>query len=98
MFDTSQKILVIQYIIDFIDHEITHPHKNKVFANSYTEIKQKRDLLAHVIEVVEDGKKKLKSGNRELEFTDEFCIEIRMRVKEHSNNLDNLLDLILQKK
>lgn len=96
MFDTSQKILAIQFIIDSIDHEITTPHKGNVFYNSYSALKQKRDLLAHVIEVYEEGKKKLKSGNRELEFTDEFCIEIRVQIKQHSNNLDEILNLISQ--
>ncbi len=95
MFDSSQKILATQFIIDSIDHEITNPNKNNVFSHSYSELKQKRDLLAHVIEVFESGKKKLKSGNNELEFTDEFCIDIRIKVRQHSNKLDKILDLIL---
>lgn len=94
MFDTSQKILAIQFIIDSIDHEITTPHKDNKFSQSYTELKQKRDLLAHVIEVYEEGRMKLKSGNRELEFTDEFCIEIRVRVKQHGNDLDKIFGLL----
>jgi hypothetical protein len=97
MFDTSQKILAIQFIIDSIDHEITEPHKGNKFSESYTELKQKRDLLAHVIEVYEEGKMKLKSGNRELEFTDEFCIDIRIRVRQHGNSLDTILNLITSK-
>jgi CheY-like chemotaxis protein len=96
MFDTSQKILAIQFIIDSIDHEITTPHKGNVFYDSYSSLKQKRDLLAHVIEVYEEGKKKLKSGNSELEFTDEFCVEIRVQIKQHSNNLNEILNLISQ--
>jgi DNA-binding NarL/FixJ family response regulator len=95
MFDTSQKILAIQFIIDSIDHELTKPHQGNVFSNSYTELKQQRDLLAHVIEVYEEGKKKLKSGNRELEFTDEFCIDIRVKVKRHGNDLDQILTLVV---
>ena len=96
MFDTSQKILAIQYIIDSINHEITTPHKGNIFSNSYTELKKTRDLLAHVIEVFEEGKKKLKSGNNELEFTDEFCIQIRVKVKQHGKDLDSLLNLLLE--
>lgn len=95
MFDTSQKILAIQFIIDSIDHELTKPYQGKVFSNSYTELKQQRDLLAHVIEVYEEGKKKLRSGNRELEFTDEFCIDIRVKVKLHGNNLNQILTLVV---
>lgn len=94
MFDSHQKVKCIQYIIDFINHEITNPHKNQVFENNYTELKKKRDLLAHVIEVFEDGKKKLKSKNYEFEFTDEFCVEIRIKVKQHGKDLDDLLGLI----
>lgn len=94
MFDTSQKILAIQFIIESIDHEITTPHKNNKFSQSYTELKQKRDLLAHVIEDYEDGRIKLKSGDREFEFTDEFCIEIRVRVKQHGNDLDKIFGLL----
>lgn len=95
MFDTSQKILAIQFIIDSIDHELTKPHQGNVFSKSYTELKQQRDLLAHVIEVYEEGKKKLRSGNRELEFTDEFCIEIRVKVKRHGNDLNQILTLVV---
>lgn len=97
MFDTSQKILAIQFIIDSIDHDITAPHKGNEFSKSYTELKQKRDLLAHVIEVYEDGRTKLKSGNRELEFTDEFCIDIRIRVKRHADNLEDILSILTKK-
>lgn len=96
MFDTFQKILAIQFIIDSINHDITMPHKKDKFRESYTELKQKRDLLAHVIEVHEEGKMKLKSGNRELEFTDEFCIDIRIQVKQHGKNLEEILNLILK--
>ncbi|RXK60663.1 response regulator [Lacibacter luteus] len=96
MFDTSQKILAIQFIIDSIDHEITHPHKGNQFSTSYSELKQKRDLLAHVVEVYEDGIKKLKSGNRELEFTDEFCVDVRVKIKGHSTNLGQILSLVVQ--
>ena len=60
MFDSYQKILCIQHIIDLIDHEIMVPHKNKMFEEGYTEIKRKRDLLAHVIEVYEEGEKETK--------------------------------------
>jgi hypothetical protein len=94
MFDTSQKILAVQFIIDAIDHEITKPHQGNKFSDSYTALKQKRDLLAHVIEVYEEGKMKLKSGNRELEFTDEFCIDIRIKVKQHSLSLEEILTVI----
>lgn len=96
MFDSSQKIIAIQFIIDSIDHEITQPHKGDVFSKSYTDLKQKRDLLAHVIEVFEDGKTKLKSGSRELEFTDDFCIDIRIRVKKHGDCLDQILSIVMQ--
>ena len=42
MFDASQKILALQFIIDSIEHEILTPHKNDVFSNSYSELKQKK--------------------------------------------------------
>ncbi|WP_199140903.1 hypothetical protein [Pedobacter sp. ASV12] len=96
MFDASQKILAIQFIIDSIDHELMVPHKNNVFSSDYTVLKQKRDLLAHVIEVYENGKKKLKSGNRELEFTDEFCVEMRVKIKQHGISLNQILTLIVE--
>ncbi len=94
MFDTSQKILAVQFIIDAIDHEVTKPHQGNKFSDSYTALKQKRDLLAHVIEVYEEGKMKLKSGNSELEFTDKFCIDIRIKVKQHSLSLEEILTVI----
>jgi CheY-like chemotaxis protein len=96
MFDASQKIIALQFIIDAIDSEITNPQKNNIFATNYTEIKQKRDLLAHVIEEYEDGVKKLKSGGRELEFTDDFCTDMRKKVKHHNKNLEDLYNLIIK--
>jgi hypothetical protein len=94
MFDSYQKILAIQFIIDSIDHEITKPHKGNVFSTAYQELKKTRDLLAHVIEVSEGGKTKLRSGENEFEFTDEFCVDVRLKVKKHSSHLDSLLVLI----
>jgi len=96
MFDASQKILAIQFIIDSIDHEFMVPHRNDAFSKDYTELKQKRDLLAHVVEVYEEGKKKLKSGNRELEFTDEFCVQMRVKIKQHGINLNQILALVVE--
>lgn len=95
MFDSSEKIKAIQFIIDCIDHETTIPHKNDIFLNSYTKLKQTRDLLAHVIEVYVDGRKTLRSGDNEIQFTDEFCIEMRTKVKTHSTELDNILRMIM---
>lgn len=94
MFDTSQKILALQFIIDSVEHEITSPFKGNVFSDSYSELKRKRDLLAHVIEVFEDGRTKLKSGGHELEFTDEFCVDIRVQVKKHAGSLENILSIL----
>jgi hypothetical protein len=53
-------------------------------------MKKQRDLLAHVIEEYVDGKKVLRSGNKELEFTDDFCKEMRLQLRTHSKNLDDL--------
>lgn len=94
MFDSFQKIQAIQFIYDSIDHEITTPHKGDSFSVSYQELKRTRDLLAHVIEIYEDGRTKLKSGESEFEFTHEFCIEIRLKVKKHGLNLNSLNTLI----
>jgi hypothetical protein len=90
MFDTSQKLLAVQYIIDKMDHEIAAAHKDGVFSTEYTKVKQQRDLLAHVVEEYVAGKKVLKSGNRELEFTDDFCKEMRLQLRVHSQNLNDI--------
>lgn len=95
MFDSSEKIKAVQFIINSIDNALTNPHKPDVFSNEYTVLKKTRDLLAHVIEDVKEGKKILRSGNKELEFTDEFCLGLRTEVKKHSSNLQNILQLVL---
>jgi CheY-like chemotaxis protein len=95
MFDSSEKIKAVQFIINAIDHELTNPHKDEVFSTSYSALKKTRDLLAHVIEDVIEGKKVLRSGNRELEFTDEFCFGVRTEVKKHSANLQGILQVVL---
>jgi len=94
MFDSSEKIKAIQFIINGIDHELANSKKGDVFSSRYTEVKKNRDLLAHVIEEEENGRKKLKSGNRVLEFTDDFCIGIRKEIQHHSQYLNDLLVLI----
>jgi len=95
MFDSSEKIKAVQFIINSIDHALTNPHKPDVFSTGYTELKRTRDLLAHVIEDVKDGKKILRSGNKELEFTDDFCFGVRNEVKKHSADLQNILQMVL---
>lgn len=94
MFDSHQKILAIQFIIDSIDHELTRPHQKDQFKNSYGALKKKRDLLAHVVEVYEEGKRILKSGNNELDFTDDFCVKIRVDIKAHGKQLDDILVIV----
>jgi hypothetical protein len=94
MFDSYQKILAIQFIIDSIDHELTRPHQKDQFKNSYGALKKKRDLLAHVVEGYEGGKRILKSGNHELDFTDDFCIKIRVDIKAHGKQLDEILVMV----
>jgi len=95
MFDSSEKIKVVQFIIDSIDHELTAPHKNSVFSEGYSALKKTRDLLAHVIEDIKDGKKILRSGNQEIEFTDELCVDLRFKVRKHNNDLDSILRMLL---
>jgi CheY-like chemotaxis protein len=95
MFDSSEKIKTVQFIINEIDNELTAPHKPDVFSNSYTELKRTRDLLAHVIEDIKDGKKVLRSGNKELEFTDDFCFKLRTDVKKHSADLSAILEFVM---
>jgi CheY-like chemotaxis protein len=94
MFDASQKLIAVQYIIDKMDHKIAGAHKNGVFSTEYTKVKQQRDLLAHVVEEYVAGKKVLKSGNKELEFTDDFCKEMRLKLRVHSENLNDIYKAI----
>jgi len=95
MFDSSEKIKAVQFIINAIENQLTNPHKPDVFSKSYTTLKRTRDLLAHVIEDNKDGKKILRSGNKELEFTDDFCFKLRTDVKKHSSDLSVILELVL---
>lgn len=94
MFDSHQKIIALQKIIDLIDHEVTTPLKNATFHNEYKKVKTNRDLLAHVTPMVVDGKKILKSGISEIEFSEDYCNNIRNAIKTHSGTLTEILALV----
>lgn len=95
MFDSSEKIKTVQFIIDSIDHELMTPHKNDVFSTAYSNLKKTRDLLAHVVEEYKEGKKVLVGANKEIEFNDKFCFDMRSQVKKHSSDLQSILKMIL---
>lgn len=90
LFDTSEKIKAIQFIFDSIDHDVTVPHKNDVFKTNYSEITKKRNLLGHETPLPVDGKIIVGTGEHSFEFNDEFCIEIRKKVKKHGEDLREL--------
>jgi hypothetical protein len=94
MFDASEKIKAVQFIIDKIEHKITTQYKNEVFKTDYSAITKKRNLLGHVTQKSDEGKIMIGTGEHAFEFNDEFCIEMRRKVKKYGNDLDKLLELI----
>jgi DNA-binding NarL/FixJ family response regulator len=81
MFDSSKKAHALQFIIDEIKHGSIEHLKSDVFLGEYlNQVIKVRNNFAHVIEVVEDGVRKLKSKSSEEVFTDERCIEIRKSI------------------
>jgi hypothetical protein len=95
MFDTSEKIKAVQLIIDIIDHKVTSPYKNDGFKTSYSEITKKRNLLGHETHAPVDGKIIVGTGEHAFEFDDEFCVNMRKRVRKYGNDLEMLLQLII---
>jgi hypothetical protein len=95
MFDTSEKIKAVQFIIDSVEHKVTAPYKKDVFKISYSEITKKRNLLGHESQETNEGKVIIGTGEHAFEFNDDFCINIRRKVKKHADDLGQLFDLII---
>lgn len=95
MFDTSEKIKAVQFIIDSIDDMVTIHYKNDAFKTSYSEITKKRNLLGHETQLPVEGKIIVGTGEHAFEFNDEFCVDMRKKVKKHSGHLESILNLII---
>jgi hypothetical protein len=95
MFDASEKIKAVQFIIDSVEHKVTAPYKNDGFKTSYTEITKKRNLLGHETQAPVEGKIIVGTGEHAFEFNDEFCITMRKKVKKHGDDLDELFQLVI---
>lgn len=94
MFDAFEKIKALQFIFERINIHKLMLYKNNGFSNGYAAVTNKRNLLAHETPRVEDGKKMIGSGTSAFEFNDDFCIDIRKKVKGYGDNLDHLLEQI----
>ncbi len=95
MFDASKKLGAVQHIIETIEHDIFHPHREGKFAESYKgEIGETRNVFAHVSVVVEEGVKKLKSKNKEVVFTDQYCKDVRDTLRKYTTLLDQIKSII----
>lgn len=96
MFDASEKIKAVQFIIDSLEHEITTPYKKDGFKSGYSEVTKKRNLLGHETQAPVDGKIIVGTGEHAFEFNDEFCIVIRKKVKKYSDDLNTILRFITE--
>lgn len=95
MFDASKKIAAIQHILDNVNNDAFIPHRENKFSEAYrAEVSENRNIFAHVTVVVEGTKKKLVSRKKEIEFTDEFCIDVREKLKKHNSLLDEIYHLL----
>lgn len=95
MFDASKKVSAVQHIIDIIESEALKSHKGNIFSNSYKEdVTMKRNILAHVKVETIGNKKILKSKSSKIEFTEEFCYEIRTKLKKYTQQLNEMHDLL----
>lgn len=90
MFDANKKINAIQLLFDIINTEFSDEYKGDKFIKSYSdEINYYRNIFAHVKVVIdENGKKKLMSKNNEIEFTPEFCQDIRKKLIKYGTLLN----------
>jgi DNA-binding NarL/FixJ family response regulator len=91
MFDAFEKLIIIQFIFNSVDHLIATQYKNDAFRTSYSEITKKRNLLGHETQNLDSGKITIGSGESAFEFNDEFCIEMRKKVRKHRDDLDEFL-------
>lgn len=91
MFDAYEKLKALQFIFEEAEHEIANKHKSNGFANSYSKIIKKRNLLGHETPREIDGKKILGSGVNEFEFNDDFCVDMRKDVRMHASDLNSFL-------
>lgn len=88
MFDSAKRLSAIQHAMEIIEHDILKAHKGGKFSDSYkSEVGEVRNIFAHVVLIVEDGIKKLKSKTGNIEFTDEYCSDIRKKLRKHHNVL-----------
>ena len=95
MFDTSKKAYAMQCIIDEIESDDINHLKTGVFLNPYeVEVIGVRNNFAHIIEVIEEGVKKLKSRSTEEVFSDERCAEIRKNLTKHSDTIEIVRKLV----
>ncbi|MCI1779063.1 MAG: hypothetical protein LKI53_03805 [Bacteroidales bacterium] len=94
MFDASEKLKATQYIFEEVDHDIANKYKSNGFSDCYEKIINKRNLLGHETPKDIEGKRMLGSGESQFEFNDDFCIEIRKKVREYANDLTVFLNNI----
>lgn len=87
MFDACEKLKALQFIFEEVEHEVANKHKSNGFADSYSKIVKKRNLLGHETPREIDGKKILGSGVNEFEFNDDFCVDMRKDVRKHASDL-----------
>lgn len=96
LFDAHKKAVATQLIIDQLTDERIVGLKGKVFFDAYNnDVISVRNHFAHVVEVIEEGIRKLRSKSSEEVFTDERCIEIRKSLIKHLENIE-LVRSILQ--
>jgi DNA-binding NarL/FixJ family response regulator len=90
MFDASKKINAIQLLLDLVESEISKEYKDSKFKEDYSkEINYYRNIFAHVkVETDANGKKKLMSKNNEVEFTHDFCLDIRKNLIKYNSLLN----------
>lgn len=99
MFDANQKAIATQLIINQLNHNDIVHLKEQIFFNSYKgEVIKVRNDFAHVIEIFEDGRRKLKSKSSEELFTDERCIEIRKTLIRHIDNIQLIKSVLFAEK
>lgn len=99
MFDAMQKATATQLIINQLNHLEVLELKEQIFFNAYkNEVIKVRNDFAHVIEIFEDGKRKLKSKSSEEFFTDERCVEIRKLLIKHLDTVQLIKSILFEEK
>ena len=93
LFDADKKRRATGRILDFLNDEELIA-KETFLAEYKSDVIDKRNELAHCIELVNDGVTCLRTKGGDLTYDQDACKEMRINLKKHYVNLDSIIESI----